>query len=125
VNNTTTLSAPPGLSEHSTNMFFMLSNQLINDGLLYTVDIPQLEMLITNIDKWWKLYKRQMDLIKIENLQIEEIKEFCTLERTLNTLHKTIRQSLNDFGFNPSARKALMVELREDTIDITDGLVDD
>lgn len=123
VNNISDIDPPPNLSEGASKLWLMLADQLINDGLLHAADQVNLQILVYNIDQYWKLEKRIHELCPPDKITEDTARLYTQLKRSADNTAKTIRTLAGDFGFSPSSRKSLMIEPAEATIDITDGLL--
>lgn len=118
------VSIPESLSDEGKMRFVTMVNELINCGLLHEADLHLLTSLAIEVDQNVQLEKRIAELFSLKTLSTKQIGEYTMLKRTSRQQIELIRKLSIDFGFNPAARRQLMLAPKEAVIDITDNLID-
>jgi len=115
--------APPILGEEGVLLWDHLCHDFIVSGLLQTVDLPQLQILVHNVEQYWKIQnivKELPDFYAYDAIldhwmyNEEGEKAYKTYTRQGNALLSVIVKMAQSFGMSPSARNSLMLTPKTD-----------
>lgn len=106
---------PDGLIESGRNAWYIICEDLINAGLLFSIDLVQLEILIYNIQDYWE-NEKELKMLKpgsIIEMDAEDFDRYKYLKTYNRQLLNVMRSMGNDFGLSPVARRSFSTRPQE------------
>lgn len=99
---------PGGLIDSGRNAWYIICEDLINAGLLFSIDLVQLEILVYNVQDYWE-NEKEIKLLKtgsIMEMPAEDFDRYKYLKTYNRQLLQVMRSMGNDFGLTPTARRS-------------------